>query len=424
MLGVENVSFLFRLVLLEVTLDCTPTIMTDDQNVHSKGSEPASSQSAPCCTCQMCKKAICAKSLAITIACIDCGGSCHVGCLVNNFVDTHGGALKTSLIWLTEFLRTGNFRFTCDSCSKLSKDASLATQSALVLNNRINAEFATLKQCIAAIDSKISSFLPCVNQRNSTHSAEESDVSKPSAAINQGKPKVSSKTYAAAVGSDLPAIVKSVVAESFKAQRHSERDNASLVIYKLKETNNNLNRIKELFSICDCADYVIRVFRLSKSAKSDISKTMPTPRPLKVELWSQHDRDYILQQARFICRSNSVRISKYLSSTDMAALKEARSECAKLNSTAIKCTNGRDRFVIINERIMKRLDDGKLVRVAKDLPASATTRAATHSSPSAPSPASLSSTSTSSASSLTASSTLSTSKNDAGGSLVAPSKSS
>ena len=108
----------------------------------------------------------------------------------------------------------------------------------------------------------------------------------------------------------------------------------------------------------------------------------------------------------------------------MAALKEARSDCAKLNSTAIKCTNGRDRFVIINERIMKRLDDGKLVRVAKDLPASATTRAATHSSPSAPSPASLSSTSTSSASSLTASSTLSTSKNDAGGSQVAPSKSS
>ena len=111
----------------------------------------------------------------------------------------------------------------------------------------------------------------------------------------------------------------------------------------------------------------------------------------------------------------------------MAALKEARSECAKLNSTAIKCTNGRDRFVIINERIMKRLDDGKLVRVAKDLPASAATRAATHSSPSAPSapsPVPLSSTSTSSESSLTASSTLSTSKNDAGGSQVAPSKSS
>ena len=252
MLGVENDSFLFRLVLLEVTLDCTPTIMTDDQNVHSKGSEPASSQSAPCCTCQMCKKAICAKSLAITIACIDCGGSCHVGCLVNNFVDTHGGALKTSLIWLTEFLRTGNFRFTCDSCSKLSKDASLTTQSALVLNNRINAEIATLKQCIAAIDSKISSFLPCVNQRNSTHSAEESDVSKPSAAVNQVKAQVSSKTYAAAVGSDRPAIVKSVVAESFKAQRRSERDNASLVIYKLKETNNDLNRIKELLHMRLC----------------------------------------------------------------------------------------------------------------------------------------------------------------------------
>ena len=72
---------------------------------------------------------------------------------------------------------------------------------------------------------------------------------------------------------------------------------------------------------------------------------------------------------------------------------------------------------------MKRLD-GKLVRVAKDLPASAATRAATHSSPSAPSPVPLSSTSTSSESSLTASSTLSTSKNDAGGSQVAPSKSS
>ena len=234
-------------VLLVVTLYCTPKIMNDDQNVHSQGSEPASSQSVPCSTCQMCKKAICAKSLAITIACIDCGGSCHVGCLVNNFVDTHGGALKTSLIWLTEFLRAGNFRFTCDSCSKLNKDASLATQSALLLKNRINAEIATLKQCIAAIDSKITSFLPCVNQRNSTHSADESDVSEPSAAVNQAKAQISSKSYAAAVGSDLPAIVKSVVAESFKAQRRSERDNASLVIYKLKETNNDLHRVKELF---------------------------------------------------------------------------------------------------------------------------------------------------------------------------------
>jgi hypothetical protein len=81
-----------------------------------------------------------------------------------------------------------------------------------------------------------------------------------------------------------------------------------------------------------------------------------------VEVWSHHERDFILQQARFLCESSRLRISKYLNSADMTVLKETRSECAKLNSTTVKLANGRDRFVVINERIMKRLDDGKLVR--------------------------------------------------------------
>ena len=58
------------------------------------------------------KKAV--KSLALVVQCVTCASVCHVACLVNNFVSSNGGALKTSM--LSDFLSDENFLYTCQCC--------------------------------------------------------------------------------------------------------------------------------------------------------------------------------------------------------------------------------------------------------------------------------------------------------------------
>jgi hypothetical protein len=98
--------------------------------------------------------------------------------------------------------------------------------------------------------------------------------------------------------------VKTVLAESAKEQRRSERNNASLVIYNLKESSNDIKKVRELFCYCDCADTVVQVVRLGKPSQPSVSKPASSPRPLKIEFWFQRERDFILQQARFLCDSS------------------------------------------------------------------------------------------------------------------------
>ena len=54
------------------------------------------------------------------------------------------------------------------------------------------------------------------------------------------------KSYAAAIGCDLPSIVRSMVNESIKAQRNNERNKSSVVIYGLEEANNDLAKVRNL----------------------------------------------------------------------------------------------------------------------------------------------------------------------------------
>ena len=64
-----------------------------------------------------------------------------------------------------------------------------------------------------------------------------------------------------------------------------------MVIYGLKEASNDLAKVRNLLKVCDCEDTVVHVIRLGKfSVRPDEVNFKQTGRLLKVELWSQSDR--------------------------------------------------------------------------------------------------------------------------------------
>ena len=81
-----------------------------------------------------------------------------------------------------------------------------------------------------------------------------------------------------------------------------------------------------------------------------------------VDLWSQGDREFVLQQAKTICDSTSGKlyVAKYLNAAQLAVIKEVRSKCADFNRNAAPCSDGRARYVVINDKIRKLSNNGKL----------------------------------------------------------------
>ena len=138
-----------------------------------------------------------------------------------------------------------------------------------------------------------------------------------------------------------------------------------MVIYGLEEVNNDLAKVRNRLKVCDCEDTVIHVIRFGKSSsRPDEVNFKRTCRPLKVELWSRSDRDFVLQQAKTICKSTSWKMyfNKFLSAAQMTSVKKARSKCADLDKNAALCSDDRARYVVINDKSMKRSNSCKLER--------------------------------------------------------------
>ena len=88
---------------------------------------------------------------------------------------------------------------------------------------------------------------------------------------------------------------------------------------------------------------MVRISRLGKPvAGSDGANSKKKCRPLKVELWSQGDREFVLQQVKTICNSTSGKlyVAKYLNAAHLAVVKEVRFKCADLNRNATPCSDG------------------------------------------------------------------------------------
>ena len=60
-------------------------------------------------------------------------------------------------------------------------------------------------------------------------------------------------------------------------------------------------------------------------------------------------------------KNSQVRIAKFLSISELEYIKKLRVDCALLNkSSACFSSDGRSKYVVIDDRIMERLDSGKL----------------------------------------------------------------
>ena len=172
------------------------------------------------------------------------------------------------------------------------------------------------------------------------------------------------KSYSDVVGSDLSSVVKCVVTASIKEQKLEEKSNCSVIIFGLEESKND---IKKVYSLLQCDmndDYIVQLYRIGKvkpkstSWNKDTNKTeVPKFRPIRVQFNRESDRLWVLQNAGWLIKSaklsSSVRISKCLNSSELENLRNKRLKCAKMNAEASKCPNGKDRYVVINNEIMK-----------------------------------------------------------------------
>ena len=163
---------------------------------------------------------------------------------------------------------------------------------------------------------------------------------------------------------DLVLVVKSVVADNVKKQRITDEDSSSVVIQRVPESKDDLIKVRDLLKLVYCADSLLNVFCMVKYNTFLAGRKLY--RSLKVILQSRGDRDYVLKSAKFIVTSTEknlpgIYITKLLTADEMRTIKKLRLQCHDMNAAeSAKSPDGRDRFVVIDNKIMKRQGDGTL----------------------------------------------------------------
>ena len=88
-----------------------------------------------------------------------------------------------------------------------------------------------------------------------------------------------------------------------------------------------------------------------------------SPRPLKVDMRTLHDRDELLSSASQLMKSvltKHIRISAWLSREDMAKVRSLREHCKVLNDSAPANDKEIKPYVVISGRLMTRDKNGHL----------------------------------------------------------------
>ena len=106
---------------------------------------------------------------------------------------------------------------------------------------------------------------------------------------------------------------------------------------------------------------IVKVFRIGR-----LGGCTGKSRPIRVEFRETEDRDWVLRNAYRLVKNKpklKLSIRKCLNNTKMLKhLRDVRNDCARLNNSTSKCVDGRDKYVVINGRIMERTQAGKLIR--------------------------------------------------------------
>ncbi len=350
--------------------------------------------------CQMCSKSISSAKGHVTVKCALCDVTCHLGCMINSYVSIYGGALKTSLQWLADFLRHWNFQHVCGSCkqsgtsqrvipkvaqqsehsqteattgtSHLGNSSSGSSQT-IATEVSYNLDFAALSSRVTDISQQLTALIAAVSPASTPGELSTAGIrALPTSSSASSAPAT---TYAGVAAKDLRHVVQSAVIETIAKQRTDERTMASVAVYGLPDNGRDRSDLKSLLSYIDCRVSVVnttRIGRSSSQSSASAASTNARPRPLKVELATKADRECLLDAAKHLKYDDStakIFISPWLSKESFNEAKALRQQCRQLNDSCLKL-NGRKRYVISNNKLMCRQPDGTLRRF-KDATSSA-----------------------------------------------------
>ncbi len=338
-------------------------------SLHSQASDSSH-------TCELCKKSVGVKSVAIK--CMDCLVSYHLSCVVNKFTSVQGTPLKNSVQWLYDFLHDGNFRYVCETCKRNISDlGNSKTISATLQHNqdKLNDIYA-LKSSVESLAENVTVLSKQLLELKQNKEIFAGTNAIDSASATDPMHKLCSNNSP----KDIIQVVQNAVAEGFKAKKNDDSVERSVIIYGLPESKNDIGKVRKLLQ--DDVNSIVYARRLGKSSAASTppsaqSGSSTSCRPLKVELCSNDDRDWILHNAsRLIAsyRSSKVHIAKYLSSSELEHVKQLRTECTRLNKASTSNPpSGKARYIVIGTRIMQRLDSGKLAPITNSDSSKSTT---------------------------------------------------
>ena len=233
-----------------------------------------------------------AQRSSCAISCAGCSKPTQEAYLLLLFKQTGGVPTKNNYDWVRSLITFLNLHYYCSVCSQ-SRDTTTSTkQSIPALNSVISQDILNMKLSIQAFDKKMSALLDstslCLNGDSTTDQASKL-TNKNNADSSE------SKFFVDAVKSDLPKIVQTALSESIKAQKIHDRDAKSVIIFGLPKSALDFDNVCRVLQCHHSDDYVIRSTCIGHHAGDKI-------RPLKVELCSIADRNWVLNNAKFLSR--------------------------------------------------------------------------------------------------------------------------
>mgnify|MGYP000626795235 CR=1 FL=1 len=287
--------------------------------------------------------------------------------------------VKNKITRLEEFIKMCSLFYHCKKCLDLSakvlnqrlslnKDCDeVSTQvnkqvdisSTLLLTNGIQTQLmnSTDQICaqIADIGSRIDSLQAGLHEKlNAFDQFKLPDVKQNDNKTSIVKPQLS---FADVVASD---IVKNVVSQTIKEQQKVDSDICTIVVYGFPEDGNDYYDLLNMFDFLECNCKIVRYSRFVRVVKKDNTFS---GRPIKVELRSSGDVNFVLSCAKQLSKDayySGVYVNKWLSEEEMKNVKYLCQLCFDLNKTLPTDKRGRKPFVLISGKIMKRNAQGKL----------------------------------------------------------------
>ena len=124
--------------------------------------------------------------------------------------------------------------------------------------------------------------------------------------VDASKPNLPRKSYADIAATDSIQVVQNAIAQRFMTYKKDDCVERSIVIYGLPESKNDIIHVRKLLE--DDINSVVQVHRFRKTP-SALSPSYNQPRtrsvccPLKVELASNKDRDWVLRNNKMLTAS-------------------------------------------------------------------------------------------------------------------------